>query len=236
VTRSRTWLGDPVQDVDVEPFLDADQGREQADRAGAGDQHRTRMPERAGAHRTDELPGLGHHGGRLHQHPEVAERGIHLGEVTRLDPPALGHESVDLLDATLGVLPVAAHVPFADRTVGARNRVGAPDDPDDQITRFHAAVGPRVHDPPQRLVAEDDPLTPGGCPAVGAGGDLGVGSADADCDCVDQNRAGARVRVGDFFETNRIRDPGLDCDCFHDSSSLENETIIGAAARGVTPM
>ena len=146
-------LGDPVQDVDVEPLLDADQSCEQADRAGAGDQHPTGLPERASAHDADELPGLGHHGGRLHQHPEVAERGIHLGEVTRLDPPALGHEPVDLLDAALGVLPVAAHVPFADRAVRARHRVGAPDDPDDQVTRLQAGVGPRVHDPAQRLVA-----------------------------------------------------------------------------------
>ena len=148
----------------------------------------------------------------------MAQRGIHLGEVTRLDPPALGHEPVDLLDAALGVLPVAAHVPFADRAVRARHRVGAPDDPDDQVTGLHAAVGPRVDDPAQRLVAEDDPLPPRGCPAVGAGGDVDVGSADAYCDRLNQNRAGALVGFGDFFAAKRVRDSGLNRDCLHDSS------------------
>ena len=73
---------------------------------------------------------------------EEAERRIHLGEVARLDPPSLGHEPVDLLDAPLGVLPVAAHVPFPDRAVGARHRVGAANDPDDQVAGLQAAFGP----------------------------------------------------------------------------------------------
>ena len=211
-------LGDPVQDVDVEPELDADHGREHADRAGTGDQHLPRLPERARPHGRDQLPGLRDHGGRLEQHREEAERRVHLGEVARLDPPALGHEPVDLLDAPLGVLPVAAHVPFTDRAVGARHRVGASDDPDDQVTGLHAAVRPRVHDPTQRLVAEDQPLPPRGRPAVRARGDLHVRPADAHRHRLDQDRPGALVRFGDLLEANRVRDPRLHRDCLHDSS------------------
>ena len=135
---------------------------------------------------------------------EEAERRVDLREVARLDPPALGHEPVDLLDAALGVLPVAAHVPLADRAVGARHRVGAADDPDDQVAGLQAAVRPRVDDPAQRLVTEDQTLAPRGRPAVRARGDLDVGAADADRDRLDQDRAGALVGFGDILVANRV--------------------------------
>ena len=68
-------LGDPVENVDVEPVLDADECGEHADRAGTGDQHLTRLPERARAHGRDELPGLRHDGGRLEQHARRPSEG-----------------------------------------------------------------------------------------------------------------------------------------------------------------
>ena len=149
---------------------------------------------------------------------EEAERRVHLGEVARLDPPSLGHEPVDLLDAPLGVLPVAAHVPFADRAVGTRHRVGASDDPDDQVARLHAAVRPRVQDPAQRLVTQDQTFPPRGRPAVRARGDLDVRPADAHRHRLDQDRPGALVRFGDLLEADRARDPRLNRDCLHCAS------------------
>ena len=211
-------LGDLVQDVDVEPVLDADQGGEHADRAGAGDQRVPGFPEGPRSHGRDQFPGLGHHGGRLEQHSEDAEGGVELGEVPGFDPPAFGHEPVDLLDAPLGVLPVAAHVPLTDGTVGAGYRVGAPDDPDDEVAGLQAAARPGIHDPAEGLVAEDEPVPPGGRPAVGARGDLDVGSADADGHRLDQDRAGALVRFGDLLEANRPRNPRLHRDGLHDCS------------------
>ena len=86
----------PVEHVDVEPVLLADEGREQADRPGAGHEHGPRLPERPLADGSDLLPRLGDDRRRLEQHAEEAERRIDLHRVLRLDPPALGHEAVDL--------------------------------------------------------------------------------------------------------------------------------------------
>jgi hypothetical protein len=87
-----------------------------------------RLPERPLADERHLLPRLGHDRGGLEQHAEQPEPRVHLDCVLGLDPPALGHEAVDLLDAALGVLAVPAHVPLAHRAVRTGNRVRAADD------------------------------------------------------------------------------------------------------------
>ena len=69
-------------------------------------------------------------------------------------------KAVALLDAALGVLAVAAHVPLADGAVGARHRVGPADDADDQVAALQVRVGGRFEDAAERLVPEDQPLAP----------------------------------------------------------------------------
>ena len=59
------------------------------------------------------VPGLGEDAGRLEQHAKDAQIGVDLDGEFRLDAEALGAVAVPLLDAALGVAPVAAHVPFA---------------------------------------------------------------------------------------------------------------------------
>jgi hypothetical protein len=88
-----------------------------------------RIPERAAADGGDVFPRLGDDGGRLQQHAQGPEVGVHPHRVVRLDPPALGHEPVGLLDAPLGVTAVGAHVPLAHGAVRARCRIGTADDP-----------------------------------------------------------------------------------------------------------
>jgi len=212
--------------MDVEAVVHPDQRREQPDRAGAGDQRGPRLPERPRAHRPDLLPGLGHHGGRLEQHPEDPQRGVELGVETRLDPPPLRHEAVDLLDAPLGVEPVAAHVPLTRRAVGARHRVRPPDDADHQVPGRQARHGPGIQDPAQGLVAEDEPLPARGRPAVGARGDLHVRPADPDGDRFDQDRAHALVRLGNLLVSDRPGNQGLD------GHGLHRAAACSAAARG----
>jgi hypothetical protein len=86
------------------------------------------------------LPGLGDDRCRLEQHAEQSERAVHLHGVLRLDSPPFGHEAVDLLDAALRVLAIAAHVPLAHGAVRTGHRVRTPHDADDQVA-FLQAVG-----------------------------------------------------------------------------------------------
>ena len=147
-------VGDLVEHVDLETPLHAEQGGEQADRAGAGDQHLRGLPYGPGADALDVVPRLGHHRGRLEQHAEVAERGVDLDDVVGRDAVALAGVAVVLLDAPLGVLAVAAHVPFADGAVGAGDRVGPADDADDQIAGGQPAAGRRLQHLAERLVPD----------------------------------------------------------------------------------
>src|SRR5665213_1015579 len=109
------------------PALRPKQRRQQSDRTGAGDQYDARLPRRAArADPLDLLPGLGDHAGRLQQHAMVLERRIDLDDEIRLDAELLATVTVALLDAALGVLAVAAHVPFADSAGRTRHRIGPP--------------------------------------------------------------------------------------------------------------
>jgi hypothetical protein len=153
----------------------------------------------------DLLPRLRNDSGGLEQHTQDAERGIDLHGVLGLDPPPLGHEPVDLLDASLGVLAVAAHVPLTDRAVGAWHRVGSPDDADHQITLLERGVRARVHHPAQGLVPEHQARLALRSPAVLSFYDLDVGPAHADRDRLHQHRPATHVRLRDVFQTCSVR-------------------------------
>ena len=129
----------PVQDVDVGSVLHPDQGSQQPDGPGSHHQDCGRIPEGPPADGGDMLPRLGRHGGGLQQHPQRAQALIHPHRVVRLDPPALRHEPVDLLDAAFGVAAVGTHVPLADRAVRAGHRIGPADDPHHVLTDRKAA-------------------------------------------------------------------------------------------------
>jgi hypothetical protein len=121
---------------------------------------------------------------------------VDLHGVLGLDPPTLGHESVDLLDAALGVLAVAAHVPFAYRATGAGHGVGAADDADHEIALPKRAARARVDHPAQGFVPEHEARLALRSPAVLALHDLDVGPAYADGDGFHEDRPGARSGSG----------------------------------------
>ena len=196
---------DPVEDMDLESQLLADQRRQKTDRPGAGDEHGARLPEGPLTDHAHLLPRLRDDGRGLEQHAEQAERWIDLHDVLGLDPPPLGHEPVDLLDAALGVLAVPAHVPLAHRAVRTRHGVGPPDDADHQIALLERGVRAWVHDPAQRLVPEHEARLALRRPAVLALDDLDVGPAHADRDGFHEDRPAACVRLGDVFETCGVR-------------------------------
>src|SRR6186713_1867180 len=163
------------------------------------------LPQGPLADRLDLFPGLRDNGRGFQQHAKQAKRRVDLHRVLGLDPPALRHEAVDFLDAALRILAVAAHVPFTNRAVRARHRVGPPDDADDQVALAERAGRARVDDAAERLVAEHQPRLARRCPAVLAFDDLDVGPADADCDRLDEYGPVARVGLWDVIEAGAPR-------------------------------
>ena len=152
------------------------------------------------------VPGFRDHAGRLQQHRVEPERGIDLHGEFRLDAPALGAEAVQPLDAVLGVLPVAAHVPLAGRAGRAGDRIGMAHDADDVI----AALADRNPSALRRTRPSDSwprisRSWPCGRLAVLARDDLAIGAADAERDRLDQQRAVLRRRLGHIAQFNGIR-------------------------------
>jgi hypothetical protein len=191
--------------VDLQAQLLSDEGREEADRTRAGHEHGPRLPEGAPADREDVLPGLDDDGRGLEQHTQEAERAVDLDGVLGLDPPEPGHEAVDLLDAALGVLAVAAHVPLSDGAVGAGHGVGAPDDAGHEISLPERAARARVHDPAERFVPEHEARLARRRPAVLALGDFDVGSAYADRDRFHEHRPASRFGIRNVFQEGGSR-------------------------------
>ena len=213
---------DAVEDVDLLAEQPGSARREETDRARAGHEHRLRLPEGAPADHHDLLQRLRDHGHRLEEHAEDPERRVHLDRVLGLDAPALRHEPVDLLDPALGVLAVAAHVPLAHGAVGAGNRVRAADDADHEVALLEPAARARVEHPAEGLVAEHEARVARGGPAVLALGDLDVRPADADGHGLHEDRALARVGLGNVLEPGGPGLPGLDGDRLHEVASSRN--------------
>lgn len=80
------------------------------------------------------IPGFRRNAGGFQQHPEPAKRRIDPDSKLRLHPEPLGAESVQLLDAVLGIAAVTAHVPLAGRACRTWDQVRLPYDCNDQVT------------------------------------------------------------------------------------------------------
>ncbi len=85
------------------------------------------------------FPSLGDNRRWLKQHAEDPQGRVNLDRIFGFNPPALGHITVNLFDAALGVLAVPAHVPLAHRTIGAGNRIGTADDAHHKISLLEPA-------------------------------------------------------------------------------------------------
>jgi len=127
---------DTIEDMDLPPAHARCASRQETDRTRAGNQHCVRFPVRALAHRNDLLQCLRDHRHRLEKHAEDSKGRIHLNGVLGLDTPTLRHEAVDLFDSTLGVMTVAAHVPFAHGAIWAGNGIRTADNADHQVALF----------------------------------------------------------------------------------------------------
>ena len=172
-------LGHQIQDIRVVAALDRQQGGEQADRAGARDEHRLWRPGRPAADLLDVVPGLGDHGGRLEQHAQLSQRRADRHQVPGVDAVPLAGVPVAAGYPPFGVAAVQAHVPVPGRARRARIRIGAAHDADDEVTDGEPATGRRRNHPAQRLVPDDQPVLPRRRRPVLAVDDLQVGPADA---------------------------------------------------------
>src|SRR3974377_621888 len=143
-------------DVHVQPALDAEHRGEETDRPRARHEDVLRLPERALADGRDLLPRFRDDRRRLRGHAGEPAGPVHLDPVLGLDPPALRHEAVDLLDAALGVLAVPAHVPLADRAVRTRDGIGASHDADDEIALLQRGGRAGIEDAAERLGPEGE--------------------------------------------------------------------------------
>src|SRR5215469_8054659 len=103
--------------MNVHAALLSQQGCEQADRAGASHQYCLRLPKATATNSFDLLPRLRDDRGWLQQHREQSERAIHLDRIVRINPPVLRHVPINLLNSSLGVQAIAAHVPLANGTI-----------------------------------------------------------------------------------------------------------------------
>src|SRR5439155_10488636 len=174
-------LRDAVEHVHFEPALDAEQGRQQPDGSCAGNEQDARTPSAgAMADALGLIPGFGENARWLEQNPEQPERRIDLDGELRLEPISLRAIAVALLDAALGVAAVAAHIPFADRACGTRNRIRTAYDADDEVAADEARPVRRLLDDAERLVAEHEPALAGRSPAVFSRYDFAVGTAYAE--------------------------------------------------------
>src|SRR6185503_14501260 len=198
-----------VEHVHLEPHLRADQRREQTDRPRAGDERDARFPRRrALANAAHMLPGLGNNAGRLHQHAEHAERWVELDQEVRFDAEILRAVAVTFLDAALGVLAVAAHVPDAGGAGWARHGIWSAHDAGDEVARLEAGARRRFLHPAERFMTEDQALLARRGSTVVATDDLAVSAADAERQRLHQHVAVALWRLLDSRQVYGIRRPG----------------------------
>src|SRR5262249_5594759 len=140
-----------------------------------------------------------------------------------------GAVAVPLLDAALGVAPVAAHVPLSGRARDARHGIGPAHDADDEIAGCEAAtLGCRL-DRAQRFTAENEALLTGRRKARAAVEDSAAGPGHPERQGAHQNRA-IRLRwFGDLLEPRRVGGAGRNGDCAHPCPWIALATQRGKA-------
>ena len=97
--------------------------------------------------------------------PSLSKRRVELDREIMLDAELLGAIAVALLDAALGILSVAAHVPFAGGACRTGHRIGPAHDADHEIAGRKAASGRRLFDTAEQFMADDETLPPPTAPS-----------------------------------------------------------------------
>ena len=145
--------------------------------------------------------------------PKQPEGAVNLDRIIGLNPPALRHVAVNLLDAPLSVLAVSAHVPLAYSTVGTRDRIRTSDDTHDKITFLQPTSRVRLRNAPERLVAQNKARFTGRSPAIFAFHNFNVGTTNSDRNRFHQYRALAHIWFRNFLQLGGPWLLRFDSDC-----------------------
>jgi hypothetical protein len=180
---------DTIEDMDLVFPQFRHAGRQETNRTRAGHQHRFRFPEEALSHRENLLQCFHDDRRRLEKYAENSQGRVYLDRVFGFDPPPFGHVTVNLFDAPLGVLAVAAHVPLTHRTIGAGNRVGTQDNSRHEIPFFKSGGRPGIDHAAERFVPQHEPGLARRRPAVFSFHNFDIGSTDSDGDRFHKHRA-----------------------------------------------
>jgi hypothetical protein len=228
--------GDPIEHVHVPAALDTDEGGQQADRACPDDQDDVRVPEGPLADDEDLLPCLGDDRGGFQEDGQDAKALVHPDRVVRLDAPALGHKSVDLLDAALGVAPVGAHVPLAHCAIGAGRRIGSAHNTHDMLADREPAW-PRVDDSAEGFVAQDQAIPTRRRPPVISACNLRVGATDADGKGLHDHRPELRKWLWYLLQLERACGAWAYRYCLHvDTLAVDEDVRITRLGRPDRPL
>src|SRR5262249_44668672 len=193
---------------------------------------RPRLPRtRAVADALGMIPGLGEDAGGLQQHAEDTQCRVDPDRELRLDAEAFGAVAVLLLDAALGVAPIAAHVPLSGRAREARHGIGPAHDADDEIAGCEAATLGRGLDRAQRFVAENEALLTGRSKAVTTIEDFSVGPTHSERPRAHQNRPIGFRWFGDLLEPRRVGGAGGNGDWAHRCRWIASDCDRGGRSR-----
>lgn len=190
--------------MQLDAALCAGQRGEQADRAGAQDECRARLPYLALVGDVpDLLKRLGNDAGWFRQHAAVADGTGDLHGVGESQPVAFRAVPVLADHAALGVAAIGAHVVLASRALCARLRVGMPAKSRHEVTGLESALAWRLADPAERFVADDQLVRALGGGTEGSGRDFSVGPADAKQQAIDKQLTVPLRGVWYFLEPDR---------------------------------
>ena len=191
---------DPVQDVNVQPALLADEGGKKTDRPRTGDEHGPRLPEGTLADRDDLLPRFRDHRRGFEQYAEEPEGGstfiAYSGSMRQRSDMK---PSICLMPRSVyWPLRHMSHSPTAQLGHGMGS--GRRTMPTTRSPSLQPAARARIQHTAEGFVAQYEARLAGRRPAVLPLHDLDVGPADADGDGFDKYRALACVGLGDILQ------------------------------------
>src|SRR5215469_2060483 len=137
-----------------------------------------------------------------------------------LDPPALRHKAIYLFNAAFRVLAIAAHVPFSDRAVRARNRIRAADNADYEIALFQRSGRPWIDNSPKGFVTEHKARLAGRGPAILSFHDLDISSAHSDSYSFYEHGALALIGFWKILQPGAPRSHRFNGNCLHPVTSV----------------
>lgn len=154
----------------------------------------------------------------------MSQSGVDLDRIRRFHAEALGPIAVARLDAAFGIEAVAAHVPFSDGTIGARNRIRTPNDSNDEVTAGETGIVWRLEHAADGFMSDDESISARGRPPVPTRYDLGIGTTDPDREGVYQQATRLDRWLRDVPETHRTGLPG----CYHECTHAQPAAFAGA--------